>query len=480
VSTPRVCVIAAAGSAGPVRSRGADVPKVLLEVAGKPVLARQLELVRDELGIRKVYLIVDRPTEQPVRAAYRDGRDMGLEIHYVPDWDLRRGLGTAVLAAEPHVREPFVFLLGNECWLESNLRELPSVAGPYDAVWGVLQTDDPDLTRRRWGVTVAGDRITAVVDRGDASSPYVGCGAWVLSPAIHRFAHETPASARSGRLELTEVLDRAARSGAVVKPFAVRGRHAIVDGIPDRNAASYLFRSAHFERHRVSLVVPTYNEAASIGAVLRDFRPHVWEIVVVDNSSPDGTAEIARGLGATVISRPTRGIGDAARQGLDAARGDILVIAEGDGTFRARDLGKLLEFLKDADMVVGTRTARELVEPGANMDGLLRFANVLWGKIIEGLWWNLHPRFTDVGCTYRALWRDAWLAIRDSVVDDGAPFGPEMVIEMMRARRRVIEVPVNYYRRRAGESKHSASLWQSAGTGMRMLRTILKRRLDLR
>jgi glycosyltransferase involved in cell wall biosynthesis len=233
-------------------------------------------------------------------------------------------------------------------------------------------------------------------------------------------------------------------------------------------------------RRRVSVVVPAYNEAASIGAVVQDFGPHVAEVIVVDNQSPDGTADIARGLGATVISRPTRGFGDAVKQGLDTAQGDILVMVEADGTFRAADLGKFLEFLKDADMVVGTRTARGMIEPGANMDGILRAANIIWGKIIEGLWWTADARYTDVGCTYRALWRDAWLAIREAVVSEDAPFLPEMVIEMMRARRRVIEIPVNYHRRRAGESKYSGSHWQSARTGLQMLRLILRRRLQLR
>jgi glycosyltransferase involved in cell wall biosynthesis len=94
----------------------------------------------------------------------------------------------------------------------------------------------------------------------------------------------------------------------------------------------------------VSIVVPAYNEAASIRHVVRDFLPHVHEVVVMDNESADGTGELARAAGAVVHSRKLRGYGDAIRQGMDAATGDILVIVEADGTFRAKDLGKLLEF----------------------------------------------------------------------------------------------------------------------------------------
>jgi len=54
-------------------------------------------------------------------------------------------------------------------------------------------------------------------------------------------------------------------------------------------------------------------------------------------------------------------------------------------------------------MVIGTRTTRQLIEQGANMEGLLRWGDVIVGKLIEGLWWGQEPRFTDVGCTYRAI-----------------------------------------------------------------------------
>jgi len=230
---------------------------------------------------------------------------------------------------------------------------------------------------------------------------------------------------------------------------------------------------------KVGVVIPAYNEAASIGHVIRDFLPEVDEVVVMDNSSTDGTAEIALEAGAEVYSRPLKGYGDALRQGMDAARGDILVLVEADGTFSARDLGKLLEYLKDADMVIGTRTTRQLIAQGANMDGMLRWGNVVVGKLIEGLWWSAEPRFTDVGCTYRAIWRDAWRKIRAFMTRDDAAFSPEMMIEMLRVEGRVIEVPVSYYRRRGGVSKHSESRWKSMQTGMKMLRLIVRKRLNL-
>jgi hypothetical protein len=154
------------------------------------------------------------------------------------------------------------------------------------------------------------------------------------------------------------------------------------------------------------------------------------------------------------------------------------VLVEADATFRAKDLGKFLEYLKDADMVIGTRTTRQMIEQGANMDGLLRWGNLLFGKLIEALWWEVEPRYTDVGCTYRAIWRDAYLKIRNYLHSDDAALSPEMMIEMMRARGRVIEIPVSYHRRRGGSSKYSASRWQNLRSAMKMLRLTLSKRLN--
>src|SRR5262249_15715462 len=95
------------------------------------------------------------------------------------------------------------------------------------------------------------------------------------------------------------------------------------------------------------------------------------------------------------------------------------------------------------------------------------------------LWWGSEPRFTDVGCTYRAIWRDAYRKIRDYVTATDATFSPEMMIEMIRANGRVIEVPVSYYARRGGGSKHSGRRWPSTRTGLRMPRRLLRKRLTL-
>jgi NDP-sugar pyrophosphorylase family protein len=146
VNAPRIGVVAAAGRGQRIHPRSASVPKVLLDVAGKPLLTRQLELLRDACGIRDVYLVVGHLAAQ-VRAAYGDGAALGLRLTYLDNPDVDRGLGTLLAVVEPHVREPFVLLLGDEVYVGSNHAALAAVPGPYVAVCGVVETFDPAVVR---------------------------------------------------------------------------------------------------------------------------------------------------------------------------------------------------------------------------------------------------------------------------------------------------------------------------------------------
>ncbi|MDA0374756.1 MAG: glycosyltransferase family 2 protein [Planctomycetota bacterium] len=230
----------------------------------------------------------------------------------------------------------------------------------------------------------------------------------------------------------------------------------------------------------VSLVIPAYNEEETIADVVTEFRsvPHIDEIVVVDNNCRDRTAERAREAGARVVTESKPGYGSALLRGMTEAVGDILVLTEADGSFAARDTEKLLAYLNDADMVMGTRTTRQMVEQGANMDFLLRWGNVFMAKYLQLLWLRpSEPRFTDVGCTFRALSRDTFEAIRPLVQMPGPAFSPEMMCAALRARRRVIEIPVTYRQRAGGESKHSDSFSRQARTAWAMFKTICRMRI---
>jgi len=233
----------------------------------------------------------------------------------------------------------------------------------------------------------------------------------------------------------------------------------------------------------ITVVVPAHNEEQTILGVVREFADQecVDRVLVVANNCSDATAAIATSGGAEVIDETKPGYGHAIRAGLDHALetgAEILVITEADGSFLAKDISKLLAYLDDCQMVLGTRTTRQMVEQGANMDTTLRWGNVAMAKLLELLWYFPHePRLTDVGCSYRVLWADTWTKIRTGTREAGPSFSPEMICEAYRQGMRVIEVPIHYAERLGGESKHSESFSNVVRTALSMFRTIWRKRL---
>ena len=207
-----------------------------------------------------------------------------------------------------------------------------------------------------------------------------------------------------------------------------------------------------WEDQRVSVVLPAYNEAANIAIAVRDFAAVsvVDEVLVVDNNSRDETAALAAEAGARVIHESQQGYGFALRRGMREASGDLVILAEPDGTFVARDVLKPLVYAEDFDMVLGTRTTRELIWRQANMGWPIRVGNLLVAKLLQFLFDG--PSLSDCGCTLRLIRRQTLELLLPRLTVGGSHLLPEMVILALLLRLRVIEVPVNY-RGRVGESK---------------------------
>ena len=226
----------------------------------------------------------------------------------------------------------------------------------------------------------------------------------------------------------------------------------------------------------VSVVFPAYNEGENIRRAVEDFflRDVVDEIVVVDNNSRDATAAEAAAARARVVTEPRQGYGHALRRGLSVATGDLIILAEPDGTFVGRDVLKLLAYSDDFDMVCGTRTTRELIWKQANMGWFLRVGNWTVAKLIQVLYDG--PSLTDCGCTLRLTHRPALARFVDDLTVGGSHFLPEMVILGLKRGLRIIEVPVNY-RGRIGESKITGSFKGALRTGVNMILLTLRCRL---
>ncbi len=231
-----------------------------------------------------------------------------------------------------------------------------------------------------------------------------------------------------------------------------------------------------WQGRRVSVVFPAYNEEAGISAAVAEFSAldAVDELLVVDNNSKDKTAERAAAAGARVVCEPRQGYGHAVRRGLADAQADYVVLAEPDGTFMGKDVLKLLAYADDFDLVLGTRTTRELIWHGANMGWQLRWGNWFVAKLLQVLFDG--PSLSDCGCTLRLVRRSALERLLPRCTVGGSHFLPEMVCLALLEQQRLVEVPVNY-RDRVGESKITGSMHTAVRVGARMIGVILRYRL---
>ncbi|HEY2768552.1 MAG TPA: glycosyltransferase family 2 protein [Solirubrobacteraceae bacterium] len=215
--------------------------------------------------------------------------------------------------------------------------------------------------------------------------------------------------------------------------------------IEDRNEPSCL----------ISVVIPCLNEAENIERCVTMALQAIalagisGEVIVADNGSHDGSAELAEVAGANVVHEPVRGYGSAYLAGFAAAQGEYIVMADADLTY---DFGEIPRFLAEleagADMVIGNRMQN--IHPGA-MPWLHRYiGNPLLSRFLNLLF---HTGVSDAHCGMRALRRDR-LEILD-LRATGMEFASEMVVRAAKVKLDIRQFPIEYHPR-GGESKLSS------------------------
>lgn len=261
--------------------------------------------------------------------------------------------------------------------------------------------------------------------------------------------------------------------------FEVRGHYVNVNGRNELNHANHLARRSGIETRTTSLVYLSDQQEEAAGPAILPFAeaPEVNEVIAVSRcrtASLEAAAEHPK-VRLVSLDRPEASVADLYLRGMDEASGEILVTTLSDDTFSPADLDKLLVYLRDADMVIGTRTTRQMIEQGSNMRGVVRWAHILLARLVELAWWRFDSRFTDVCCTYRALWRSTYGLIRDQLESDGVEIFPEVVIEVLRTRRRIVEIPINYYNRDV-VYPYVRSPYQKPSVFLRILAMVLRKR----
>jgi glycosyltransferase involved in cell wall biosynthesis len=219
----------------------------------------------------------------------------------------------------------------------------------------------------------------------------------------------------------------------------------------------------------VVVAIPTLNEEASIGDVVRSIpRDVITRVIVTDGGSSDRTAERARNAGAEVIAAG-KGYGRACLAAAEAAEpGAIMVFMDGDGADDVASIGSLVEPIRACrcDFVIGSRVRGER-ESGS----------IAWHQIVAGLLAGQAMRllygvsYTDM-CAFRAIRRDTLLQLGMREMTYG--WNIEMQMRAARARLRVLELPVPYHRRTGGVSKVAGSIRGTLRAGSRIIATFAR------
>ncbi len=221
---------------------------------------------------------------------------------------------------------------------------------------------------------------------------------------------------------------------------------------------------------RVSVVIPTWNEADCIGPVVTEVLAQgVGEVIVADGSSKDGTAARAEAAGARVVDCG-RGYGRACAMGAAAARpeADVIAFMDGDGSDRADYMVALCRPVLDGtkDFVIASRTRGERA-PGSMLWHQV-LAGIVAGRLIGA---KYGVRYSDM-CAFRVIGRQALtnLAMREMTYG----WNIEMQMKAARAGLRIEEIPVPYRVRAAGSSKVAGSLKGTIEAGGKIVGTFMR------
>ena len=208
----------------------------------------------------------------------------------------------------------------------------------------------------------------------------------------------------------------------------------------------------------LTVALTAYNDERSIGEAVEDFARHalVRRVIVISNNSRDRTMEIAQKAGAIVFNEERQGYGAcvhrALREALKFDDTELTVLCEGDLTFRAMDIDKLLAYIAHADVVNGSRIVEQLQDANTQLSLYMHYGNLFAGKVLELKHLGM-VSLSDVGTTYK-LCRNSALRELMGELDPriNLEFNAYFLDTALKSQLRILECPISFHPR-VGTSK---------------------------
>ena len=207
-------VIAAAGKGTRAYPKTTFIPKPLFRIEGKSILAHNVDLLINRLKVKKIYVLVGHLSEQVTREVEELAKIISVPIETAP-WTTK-GLASDVASLEDRIDGPFALILGDEFYYKSNHEKFLATLRKYPkltASIGVTPTSLINRIRKNYSVELQGEKIRNLIEKPeDPPNDLLGLGSYLFTPEYFRQFHQTPPSAKSGVVEITEVIDNMAKA----------------------------------------------------------------------------------------------------------------------------------------------------------------------------------------------------------------------------------------------------------------------------
>jgi glycosyltransferase involved in cell wall biosynthesis len=233
------------------------------------------------------------------------------------------------------------------------------------------------------------------------------------------------------------------------------------------------------DTQKLTVVLTAYNDEASIGHAVKDFlsHPSVARVVVISNNSKDQTLAVAKEAGAIAFDEQRQGYGScvhrALTEGVRFDDSEIVILCEGDMTFRAYDIDKLLAYIPHADIVTGTRTVEQLRAKDTQLSTFMFYGNTFVGKLLEIKHLG-NATFSDVGTTYKACrsekLRDLLPKLDPNI---NLEFNPYFLDIALDSGLRILEAPISFHKRIGVSKGGNIDNFVALKLGMRMIKGIV-------
>lgn len=232
-------------------------------------------------------------------------------------------------------------------------------------------------------------------------------------------------------------------------------------------------------RRRVTVALTAYNDEQSIAGAIEDFlfHPLVERVIVVSNNSRDRTYERAEAAGAITFNEPMTGYGRCVFRCLTEAvkftDTEFLVLCEGDSTFRAYDIEKLLAYAPHGDIINGTRTVEPLRQYLTQLSTFMYYGNLFVGKLLEAKHLG-RGTITDVGTTYKLCRREAIVRLLPQLNPAvNLEFNAHFLDTALGRGLVLLECPITFHPRIGLSKGGNVSNWRGLAVGSRMILGLL-------